>query len=82
MADGSSGPECQVLTTEPMAVYGIWMPSNDNRRLGDWLILSDGEIFHTIHRAVAEAQLQYVKSVCDIKNYSLIAVREFLSPID
>lgn len=68
---------------DEVTVYGIWMPGNHNPYLGDWFILSEGEIFHTTHRGLAEAQMQYVRLACDnTEQYPVIEVREFPSPTD
>lgn len=49
----------QVLTAEPAAVYGIWNLT-ENR----WVVMVS-EVFHTIYRAVAEAQLHWLNQCFD-----------------
>lgn len=56
MTDGISG---QILTTEPVAVYSIWNSTEDR-----WVVMVS-EVFHTIYRAVAEAQLHYLNRYFD-----------------
>ena len=70
----------QVLTTEPPAVYGIWIIVQGSKGPlpGSWLILGDGAVFHTIYRAVAEAQLIYAIQGCG----GDCSVRPFPSPTD
>lgn len=56
MTDEISG---QILTIEPVAVYGIWNSTEDR-----WVVMVS-EVFHTIYRAVAEAQLHWLNQYSD-----------------
>ena len=53
-------------TGKQIAVYGIWIIVQGTKGPlpGDWLILGDGAVFHTIHRSVAEAQLPSARRGC------------------